>query len=142
MAQWLESRTCNLKVTGSRLGTAEIVGGGVNIEHSLLLQYHAWGETLEQGTEPPNVPRVPQHWLPTAPVVCAHGLFKCRPKIPSMDHHTWPHITSLHNLWFNATLLKKNITLYFLILPKTDHISHGITFSTKLWSSTTVFQHS
>ncbi len=40
-------------------------------------------------------------WLPTAPYVCslpcvcALGWVKCRAQIPSMDHHIWPHITSL-----------------------------------------------
>ncbi len=27
--------------------------------------------------------------------VCAFGWVKCRAQIPSMGHHTWPHITSL-----------------------------------------------
>ncbi len=39
---------------------------------------HDWGETLEQVTEPPTTPRAPQHWLPTAPGVCALGWVKCR----------------------------------------------------------------
>ncbi len=39
-------------------------------ERSLHPQYHDWGETLEQGTEPPTAPRAPQHWLPTALCVC------------------------------------------------------------------------
>ncbi len=29
--------------------------------------------------------------------VCVHfGWFKCRAQIPSMGHHTWPHVMSLH----------------------------------------------
>ncbi|MCJ8730019.1 hypothetical protein PDJAM_G00113290, partial [Pangasius djambal] len=28
--------------------------------------------------------------------VCAHGWVKCRAQIPSMGHHTWLHVTSLH----------------------------------------------
>ncbi len=55
------------------------------------LQYHDWGETLEQGTEPPTAPRAPQQYV----CVCALGWVKCRAQIPSMGHHTWPHITSL-----------------------------------------------
>ncbi len=40
------------------------------------------GETLEQGTEPPTAPRVPQCRLPTAPSVCldwlnAENTFHC-----------------------------------------------------------------
>ncbi len=71
------------------------------------LQYHDWGETLEQDTEPPTAPRTPQHkWLPTAPgvcsrcvcvhyCVCALGWVKCRAQILSMGHHIWPHVASL-----------------------------------------------
>ncbi len=40
-----------------------------------------WGETLEQGTELPTAPRVPQRWLPTAPSVCALGWVKYREHI-------------------------------------------------------------
>ncbi len=80
--------------------------GGVNNQRSLHPQYHDWGETLEQGTEPPTAPQAPQHWLPTAPgvcsrwvcvhcCVCALGWVNCRAQIPSMGHHTWPHFTSL-----------------------------------------------
>ncbi len=78
----------------------------LNNQRSLHPQYHDWGETLEQGTEPPSAPWAPQHKrLPTAPgvcsrcvcvhcFVCALGWVKCRAQIPSMGHHTWPH--SLH----------------------------------------------
>ncbi len=38
---------------------------------------HDWGETLEQGTEPPTAPRAPQCRLPTAPL----GWVKCREHI-------------------------------------------------------------
>ncbi len=36
----LDSRTHNRKVAISRLGPAGIVGGGMNVQHSLHLQYH------------------------------------------------------------------------------------------------------
>ncbi len=36
----VESRTPNRKVAGSSLGPAGIVGGGVNVQHSLHPQYH------------------------------------------------------------------------------------------------------
>ncbi len=55
-------------------GPAGIVGGGVNVQRSLSTH----NTTLEQGTEPPTAPRVPQHkCLPTAPgvfsqCVCVH----------------------------------------------------------------------
>ncbi len=42
---------------------------------------HDWGETLEQGTEPPTAPWALQRWLPTAPGVCALGWVKCREHI-------------------------------------------------------------
>ncbi len=50
--------------------------GGVNVQHSLYLQYHDWG-ALEQGTEPPTAPRAQHKWLPTAlgvysRCVCVH----------------------------------------------------------------------
>ncbi len=41
----------------------------VNNECPLHLQYHDWGETFEQVTEPPTAPRAPQHCLPTEPCV-------------------------------------------------------------------------
>ncbi len=72
------------------------------------LQYHDWGEILEQGTEPPTAPRGPQQygcpllWMCVHHVcvcsllcVCSLGWVKCRAQILSMGHHTWPHITSL-----------------------------------------------
>ncbi len=55
------------------------------------LQYHDWGETLEQGTEPSTALRAPQQYV----CVCALGWVKCRAQIPSIGHHTWPHTTSL-----------------------------------------------
>ncbi len=42
----------------------------MNVQFSLLLQYHDWG-VLEQGTEPPTAPRALEQWLPTAPGVCS-----------------------------------------------------------------------
>ncbi len=58
-------------------------------------QYHDWG-ALEQGTELPTAHRVPQHkWLPLLRVCVHFGWDKCRAQIPSMGHHTWPHVTSL-----------------------------------------------
>uniref|UniRef100_A0A673K5Y5 Matrix metalloproteinase-19-like n=1 Tax=Sinocyclocheilus rhinocerous TaxID=307959 RepID=A0A673K5Y5_9TELE len=79
--------------------------------------------TLEQGTEPPTAPRVPQQkWLPTVCsrcmcvftthcCVCALGRVKCRAQIASMGHHTWLHVTSL-SLIYNRFWRKKNITYY------------------------------
>ncbi len=60
------------------------------------LQYHDWVETLEQGTEPPTAPRAPQQYVCVHCCVCALGWVKCRAQIPSMGHHIWPHVTSLH----------------------------------------------
>ncbi len=86
---------------------------GVNTSALFHLQYHDWGETLEQGTKPPTVPRAQQQYgCPLLRVcvygvcvcvcvcvhccVCALGWVKSRAQIPSMGHHTWPHVTSLH----------------------------------------------
>ncbi len=52
------------------------------------LQYHDWGETLEQGTVPPTAPRAPS-----------------RAQILSMGHHSWPHVTSLIHLLIYYCLL-------------------------------------
>ncbi len=66
---------------------------------------------VRPSTKPPIAPRVPQHWLPTAPggvhsvclfvcvhfsqlCVCALGWVKCRARVPSMGHPTWRHVTS------------------------------------------------
>ncbi len=50
---WIESWTCNLRLWIWISAPEGIV--------------HDWGETLEQGTEPPTAPRAPQRRLPTAP---------------------------------------------------------------------------
>ncbi len=58
-------------------GPAGIVVGGVNVQLSLLLQYHDWG-ALEQGTEPTTAPRALEYkWLPTAPGVCSQCVCVC-----------------------------------------------------------------
>ncbi len=36
---------------------------------------------LSKAPNPPTAPRVPQHWLPTAPGVYALGWVKCRAQI-------------------------------------------------------------
>ncbi len=59
-------------------GPAGIVGGGSECPALSYPQYHAWGETLEQGTEPPTAPRALQHkWLPTATGVCSRCVCVC-----------------------------------------------------------------
>ncbi len=79
-----------------------------NLQRTLHPQYHDWGETLVQDTEPPTVARAPRQygcpllWVSVHGVcecsrcVCALGWVKCRAQIPSMGHHIWPHVTSLH----------------------------------------------
>ncbi len=92
----VESQTHNRKVASSSLGPAGIVGGGVNVQRSLHLQYHD-EVPFEQGTEPPTAPRALQHkWLPTAPGVCVFiavcvctWIGKCRARIQRKGHHTW-----------------------------------------------------
>ncbi len=53
----------------------------VTIDWSACSRVHDWGETLEQGTEPPTAPRAPQRRQPTALSVCALGWVKCREHI-------------------------------------------------------------
>ncbi len=91
--------------------------GGVNNKCSLHLQYHDWGETLEQGTDPPTAPRAPQYGCPLLRVCvhcceCALGWVKCRGQIPRMGHHTWPHTTSLSPFPFPKCInVKCNVNL-------------------------------
>ncbi len=88
-------------------GPAGIVGGGSECPVPSI-PWLRW-DTVEQGTEPPTAPRAPLNkWLPTAPGVCSLCVFvhysllcvcalrwvKCRAQIPSMGHHTWPHVMS------------------------------------------------
>ncbi len=96
--------------------------GGVNNKCSLHLQYHDWGETLEQGTDPPTAPRAPQHGCPLLRVcvhccVCVHldGLNaedKFRVWVTILGHTplpfnvdmikysaAWKFVNPLQNLW-------------------------------------------
>ncbi len=71
-----ESRTYNWKVASLSLGPAGIVRGGSEWTVLSLPSIPRRG-ALEQVTEPPTAPRVPQHkWLPTAlcvfTAVCVH----------------------------------------------------------------------
>ncbi len=81
---------------------------GANNQCSFHLQYHDWGETLEQGTEPPNC-SPGAAWLPTALCVFVHYCvcvcvcvcvwcvyvcsLLCVCTIQNIGHHTWPHFT-------------------------------------------------
>ncbi len=64
---WIGRWTCNLRLWVRISAPAGIV--------------HDWGETFEQGTEPPTALRAPHCRLPTAPSVCALGWVKCREHI-------------------------------------------------------------
>ncbi len=81
MAKWLESWTRNRKVASSNLGLAGIAGGGSECTAS------------KQGTEPPTAPG--RRSINGCPLLCALWMGKCRARIPSMGHHTWPYVTSL-----------------------------------------------
>ncbi len=50
----LKSKGCGFE---SQVKQELSVGGGVNNQRSLHLQYHNWSETLEQGTKLPTAPR-------------------------------------------------------------------------------------
>ncbi len=56
---------------------------------------------LSKAPNSPTAPRAPQDdWLHTAPgvcsrCVCAFSWVKCRARIPSIGHHTWPYEKSL-----------------------------------------------
>ncbi len=90
---------------------------------------HDWGETLEQGTEPPTAPRVPQCQLPTAPL----GWVKCREQISLLiilciivyvtnkSHLSLICIVKCVSVsaWINNTVCKKKVwiisTMYYLL---------------------------
>ncbi len=107
---FVKSKILNLGNSSSILKSGRdcSCGWGVHVQRS---QYHDWGETLQQGTQPSTAHQAPQHWLLTASgvcsqcvcvstcvssllTVCALGWVKCRAQILSMGHHTWPHATS------------------------------------------------
>ncbi len=100
MAQWIESRTCNPKVAG-------IVGGGsecpaVSPPSIPRLRWDPWARHRTPNCSPGTAALAAHcsgcvftvcvcvHYC-----VCALGWVKCRAQIPSMGHHTWPHVTSL-----------------------------------------------
>ncbi len=72
-----------------------VCGGGIT---SALFhpQYHDWGETLEQGTEPPTAPQAQQQYYCPLLRVCVHSvcvhccvcvcdwMVKCRVRIPGI----------------------------------------------------------
>ncbi len=84
---------------------------------------HDWGETLEQGTEPPTAPRAPQCRLPTAPSVCtwmginAENSFHCWLYLSTFGVNRWPNKRLKEYLiwrlkcFFSAWLLKKHTFL-------------------------------
>ncbi len=93
-----------------------------------------WGGVNNQCTLPPSIPRLRWDrtpncspgaaaiWLPvpTAPgvcsrcvcvhyCVCALGWVKCRAQIPSMGHHTWPHVTSITFIYKSSPMASWDI---------------------------------
>ncbi len=70
---------------------------------SLHLQYHDWGESLEQGTEPPTAPWTPQHWLPTAPGVCSRCV--CAFGLVNAEHKFRIWVTILGCMSFHLIFL-------------------------------------
>ncbi len=54
--------------------------------------------------------------------VCVHFRWvKCRARVPSMGHHTWPHITSLHNhftsyIWFASFMIYFYLYIYVFVI--------------------------
>ncbi len=66
-------------------------------------QYHDWGETLEQDTEPPTALGVCSRCVCVCvcescvyySLLCALGWVKCRAEILSMGYHTWQHVTTI-----------------------------------------------
>ncbi len=83
----------------------ELLVGGVNVQHSFHPQYH-WPEVpFSKSPNPQLLSWEPQHKCYPLLRVCVHGVclftavcvhlgwVKFRAPIPSMGHHTWPHVT-------------------------------------------------
>ncbi len=81
----------------SSLGPTGIVGGGSECT-ALSPPSIPWWGALEQGTEPPTAPRVPQHkWLPTALGVCS---LLCMSTLDGLitEHKLWVWVTILGHM--------------------------------------------
>ncbi len=82
---------------------------------------------LNKAPNPPTAPRVLQQYACPLLRVCVHGVcvhycvcalrwVKCKAQIPSMGHHTWPHITSLTTCIHFSSLLN----FYFIFFKRKD----------------------
>ncbi len=95
---WIESRTCNLKVAGSSLRSGRNCRWLKWIT-SALSTFNTTTEVrpLSKAPNPQLLPGCRSIGCPLCVhyCVCALGWVKCRAQIPSMGHHTWPHVTSL-----------------------------------------------
>ncbi len=87
VAYWIERRTCNPRLWVRISGPAGIVGG-------------QFISTFNTTTEVRPLSMAPNSQLLPGRVCvhyCVCGCVKCRAQIPSMGHHTWPHVTSNSN---------------------------------------------
>ncbi len=94
-------------------GPAGIVGGGSECTALSLSTLNTTTEVpLSKASNPQLLPgrrsingcpqlQVCVHGVCVFTAVCVHfGWVKCRAQIPSMGHHTWPHVTSLSLIEF------------------------------------------
>ncbi len=77
--------------------------------------------------------------------VCSLGWVKCRAQIPSMGHHTWPHVTSFpsfSNTSASNNSLPQTLISFYPLLPQCFHsLSKGnIPMSITGWALLTMFQ--
>ncbi len=87
------------------------------VQRFLHLQYHDWG-ALEQDTEPPTAPRVPQHkWLSTAPGVCSRFVGVC----------TLDGLIAEHEFWVWVTILGRMSLQFFTSLSWRSHFYRPFT---------------
>ncbi len=65
--------------------------------YSALSTFNTTTEVPLSKAPNPQLLRVCVHGVCVFTAVCVHfGWVKCRAQIPSMGHHTWSYVTSLH----------------------------------------------
>ncbi len=86
----------------------------------------------------PNCSPAPQQYVCVHCCVCALGWVKCRAQIPSMGHHIWPHVTSLHFTFTKFVYVWLRKSFYSRLLSEWGQIKAGFFWKVKTqgWIST------
>ncbi len=108
VAEWLASQTRNPKVVGSNLRSSRDCRWGEWMYSALFTLNTTTEVPLSKAPNLQLLPgrrsindcpllRVCVHGVCVFTAVCVHlGWVKCRARIPSMGHHSWLYVTSLH----------------------------------------------